>query len=108
MRRGGGAGDEREKKAVMMDTRDEHDEEVRIASARPGSLTTCLGSNSEQVGDLLFGKLAAPRRVTRVRVTCSSTACGSVRGRVTVHGTCSPCPTVRNNSPLANLICDFP
>lgn len=60
-----------------MDTRDEHDEEVRIASARPGSLTTCLGSNSEQVSDLLFGKLAAPRRVTRVRVTWSSTARGS-------------------------------
>ena len=52
----------------------EHDEEVRIASAKPGSLTTCLGSNSEQEGDLLFWKLIAPRRVTRVCVTCSGSS----------------------------------
>jgi hypothetical protein len=66
----------REKKGCDDGTRElnEHDLEVRITSARPGSLTTCLGSNSEQVGDLLFRKLIAPRRVTRVCVTCSRIA----------------------------------
>ena len=54
----------------------EHDDEVRIAPARPGSLTTCLGSNSEQVGDLLFRKSIASRRVARDCVTCSGTAMG--------------------------------
>lgn len=68
----------------------EHDEQVRIDPARPGSLTTCLGSNSEQVGDLLFRKLIAPRRVTRVCVTCSMARVdqspGMTGGPPTVHG----------------------
>ena len=79
----------REKKKSCDDgTREnEHDEEVRIAPARPGSLTTCLGSNSETVGDLLFRKSSAPRRVTRVGITCPRTSVWMRdRGRVTVHG----------------------
>jgi hypothetical protein len=63
----------RKKKGCDDSTREvnEHDEEVRIAPPRPGSLTPCLGSNSEQPALCLFGKSFSPRRVTRVRVTCA-------------------------------------
>jgi hypothetical protein len=60
----------------------EHDEEVRIAPPRPGPLTASLGSNSEQPVHVLFWKSIAPRRVTRVRVTCTTKGCGSEDGNV--------------------------
>jgi hypothetical protein len=49
----------REKKRGCDGTREvnEHDEEVRIASARPGSLTACLGSNSEQQDRIPFWEI---------------------------------------------------
>ena len=64
----------RKKKGCDDGTREvnEHDEEVRIAPPRPGSLTPCLGSNSEQPVLFLFRKSFSRRRVSRVRVTCAS------------------------------------
>lgn len=47
---------------------------------------TRVGSNSERVAYVLFGKWLAPRRVTRVQVTCAATGvwistCPSPRSR---------------------------
>ena len=82
----------RKKKGCDDSTREvnEHDEEVRIAPPRPGSLTPCLGSNSEQPALLLFGKSISLRRVTRVRVTCAPKVCP-------VHGNVFTTPTLRNS-----------